>query len=360
MDDSAEMSSGRGDSGGESPTGCAQVRHGRRAWKVDVQARVVQLGVELDQLELRTSWLGGLPPDSRTLIAASAKRELVEACEVLHRRPGAVRAFFPGDDIEIAYSHVHSAEVYLSRLQTLQELRARAPYLAAKARSLLPDKSKRRKRIEDLAAPDGNIELLAPGVYELAFTQALKNLYEMGDQRYSQLRTFRNNLRLVGILLSIIVAGLVIIGNRAPDAVPLCFSPQDATQPDDVVQACPTHEERLVDTDTTRDATIVGDDSADRHGPREDDVLRVAYFSSLAASSGALGCDSFRLPSSTHNLPLYSFLFKLPVGAITAVGGLILITGQIVPGLSALDTQGQSPRLRPAARICATSLYPIS
>ena len=38
---------------------------------------------------------------------------------------------------------------------------------------------------------------------------------------------------------------------------------------------------------------------------------------------------------------MWTFLFKLPAGALTALGGLILVGGEIVPGLSALDTQGQ-------------------
>jgi hypothetical protein len=60
------------------------------------------------------------------------------------------------------------------------------------------------------------------------------------------------------------------------------------------------------------------------------------------ALSGALAAKSFRPPPNTpYNLPLYSFLFKLPVGALTAVSGLILISGEVIPGLSALDTQGQ-------------------
>jgi hypothetical protein len=32
---------------------------------------------------------------------------------------------------------------------------------------------------------------------------------------------------------------------------------------------------------------------------------------------------------------------KLPAGALTAIGGLVLIHGQFIPGLTDLDTQGQ-------------------
>jgi hypothetical protein len=32
---------------------------------------------------------------------------------------------------------------------------------------------------------------------------------------------------------------------------------------------------------------------------------------------------------------------KLPAGALTAIGGLVLIHGQFIPGLSDLDSQGQ-------------------
>jgi hypothetical protein len=334
MDDQPDKSIDRRDSGDEPSLRCSKVPLGSRAWKVDVQARIVQLGVELDRLSQQKT-------SSQDAIVVAAKQQLREACEVLGR-PDTFRSFLTGNNIDIAYRHVHAAEIYLSRLLAPPELLVRAPYLAAKARSVLPAHSLRRKHIEALAQP-ANEDPYPKGEYKLAFVEAMENLYEIGDQRYGQLRRFRNNLRLVGILLSVIVIVLVFIGQSAPDAIPLCFRPAGATQSDDVVQACPTSEERLAEAENTRDATIIGQNGADADGASDDDVLVVVLLGMVGgALSGALAAKSFRPPPNVpYNLPLYSFLFKLPVGALTALGGLILLTGEIVPGLSALDTQGQ-------------------
>jgi hypothetical protein len=343
MDDQANRGSDPGDSAGEPPLTCSEVPHGSRAWKIDVQARIVQMGVELEQLAQRrmgsSDWWSH---DSWDAIVQAARRELDQACAVL-RKKDTLRSFFTGNNIDIAYSHIHAAGVYVSRLQTQEELLARAPYLAAKARSLLPAHSQRREVIEALVEPKEHVDLYHPGAYELAFVQALENLQEIGDQRYSQLRRFRNNLRLVGVLLLVIVAALVVIGYLAPDAIPLCFRPQGAAQMGDVVEACPTSEERLGETASTRDASILGSNGNATDGAEDDDVLVVVLLGIVGgALSGALAAKSFRPPPNTpYNLPLYSFLFKLPVGALTALGGLILLTGEIVPGLSALDSQGQ-------------------
>jgi hypothetical protein len=331
------------DAPGDPPPRCSELPRHSRAWKVDIQARVIQLDVELDQLAQRKTSSPTLSPNDRQDdIVLAARRELDEACKVLSKK-NTIRSLFRNNNVEIAYIHVHAAEVYRDRLLTQPELQARAPYLAAKAKSLLPPHSQRRDLIEALADPTGRVELYPPGAYELAFAQARHNLYEIGDQRYSQLRRFRNNLIAAGLLLSVVVVLLVVIGRVAPDALPLCFRPQGATEPGDVVTACPTQEERLAEADTSRDATILGDDSTDSQGPRDDDVLVVVLLGIVGgALSGALAAKSFRPPPNTpYNLPLYSFLFKLPVGALTAVSGLILISGEVIPGLSALDTQGQ-------------------
>ena len=45
--------------------------------------------------------------------------------------------------------------------------------------------------------------------------------------------------------------------------------------------------------------------------------------------------------SEPHGLPVALALLKLPIGALTAVLGLLLMRGELLPGLSALDSSGQ-------------------
>ena len=63
--------------------------------------------------------------------------------------------------------------------------------------------------------------------------------------------------------------------------------------------------------------------------------LTAAAIAAAAAIRGIEGS------SERYGLPVALAALKLPTGAITAFLGLLLIRGQFVPGLSALDTPGQ-------------------
>jgi hypothetical protein len=60
-----------------------------------------------------------------------------------------------------------------------------------------------------------------------------------------------------------------------------------------------------------------------------------------AAVAAAAALRSIRGSSEPYGLPIALALLKLPLGALTAVLGLLLMRGQFVPGLTALDTTGQ-------------------
>jgi hypothetical protein len=57
--------------------------------------------------------------------------------------------------------------------------------------------------------------------------------------------------------------------------------------------------------------------------------------------AAAAALRSARGSSETFGLPVALAALKLPMGAITAVLGLLLMRGQFIPGLSALDTSAQ-------------------
>ena len=75
-------------------------------------------------------------------------------------------------------------------------------------------------------------------------------------------------------------------------------------------------------------------------GPR--DLLTVELVGLTAAAvAAAPALRGSRGSSEPHNLPVALAALKLPTGAITAFLGLLLMRGQFVPGLSALDTSAQ-------------------
>jgi hypothetical protein len=60
-----------------------------------------------------------------------------------------------------------------------------------------------------------------------------------------------------------------------------------------------------------------------------------------AAVASAATLRQLRGTSVPYSIPLALALLKLPTGALTAVLGLLLMRGEFIPGLSALDTSAQ-------------------
>jgi len=60
-----------------------------------------------------------------------------------------------------------------------------------------------------------------------------------------------------------------------------------------------------------------------------------------AAVAAAAAIRGLKGSSERYGLPVALAALKLPTGAITAFLGLLLMRGQFVPGLSALDTSAQ-------------------
>jgi hypothetical protein len=60
-----------------------------------------------------------------------------------------------------------------------------------------------------------------------------------------------------------------------------------------------------------------------------------------AAVAAAFALRKIRGSSVPYGLPVALAILKLPLGALTAVLGILLMRGQFVPGLSDLDTSAQ-------------------
>ena len=60
-----------------------------------------------------------------------------------------------------------------------------------------------------------------------------------------------------------------------------------------------------------------------------------------AAVAAAAAIRNIKGSSERYGLPLALAALKLPTGAVTAVLGLLLMRGQFIPGLNALDTTAQ-------------------
>lgn len=108
----------------------------------------------------------------------------------------------------------------------------------------------------------------------------------------------------------------------------MCFHPDDKV-------VCPTAENPVARDVLDIDATV-----ARTASPWD---LPMAELVGLiaAAVAAAVSLRAIKGTSTPYGLPVALALLKLPTGALTAFLGLLLMRGQFVPGLSALDSSAQ-------------------
>jgi hypothetical protein len=258
-----------------------------------------------------------------------------------------------GGHIDSAFRELHAAEVIAASLLSRAQLRARGPDLLVKYSNCLadendprlrglkelvnargagvrtasqesrPEKSTAKDSTEARASLRRRLVRLVDGKTSLAndvqvYSAALRSTYDILDQKHSALRLFRNALLLATLLLSVFVFTLCIITAQTPSLLPLCFTPESTW-------VC---------------ATSAGSGLPPR--PSGGDIALIAFFGLLgAAVSSALAVSQLPRSKESHTISYALALFKLPLGSLTAIAGVLLVHGRFVPGLSELDTQPQ-------------------
>ncbi|MDQ4006484.1 MAG: hypothetical protein M3211_00130 [Actinomycetota bacterium] len=152
-----------------------------------------------------------------------------------------------------------------------------------------------------------------------AIGEALRVAFSEQDEQYARVRSFRNLLLWCFFGLIALSVALAVIGWIDPNHLPLCFYDEDNDNADLV--SCPLGKDR---------------------GATSADAALVEFLGSVGGGVAAVVAIR-RLQGTTtpFGVPLMLALIKLPLGAITALAGLLLIHGRFVPGLSILDTRGQ-------------------
>lgn len=152
-----------------------------------------------------------------------------------------------------------------------------------------------------------------------------------------RLRSFRNILTATIIGLTLLAISMAIFGWFFPMRVPLCFQP--SLESGETVIVCPTAFSNRIPPEAQPGPVLIYRIS---EAVRPWDHLTVELVGLTAAAVVAtIRIRSIRGSSEAPDLPLLLALLKLPMGAITALLGLLLIRGQFIPGLSALDSPAQ-------------------
>jgi hypothetical protein len=273
-----------------------------------------------------------------------------------------------GASIDTIETNLHAAVCLLLRYMPLQSLRGWLPELSALIQAHLPAHDPRRTAVEEIlqgihdekkyeppaaSAPAGQVPLgqeplpaedpsrteAREGARSLlekrnldeskreALVTATHAALEAQEQEYVRVRSFRNIVYGVTACLALLAVMLGAIMAVSPTLAPLCF--QAETQ-----IVCPTGSEpKPAPLDT---AGVLGRlvSSADYF------VIELVGLTS-AAVAAAMSLRQLRGTSIPYSIPLALSLLKLPTGALTAVLGLLLMRGEFIPGLSALDTSAQ-------------------
>jgi hypothetical protein len=286
-------------------------RRRRKVWVHHVVVSVRMLQTRLEIAEAR-----GLGPDQQA--AAHGVRRLLDkardAANGVDPKPGPLSDWWSGALVEAAYQNLHGAKVEMVEVLDEADLSAEIPEIAARAHQALHRDDPRRRSVEGL----GRRPLALQRAY---LRHALQDCYDAMDRQHERLRSFRNIVLVLAMFITVLVGITMIAVWGKPSILPLCF-PANGGDPNSILLNCPTG--KNVATESPGDILVVG--------------MLGLLGGALAAT---MSIRNLRGTSSPYDVPVALAFLKVPLGAFTAILGLVAIQGEFIPGLSSLDSQQQ-------------------
>ncbi len=294
-------------------------RHGGRSWSQEVETTVLALMTKVKVIRgrpllqrvheaERTAILDGV----EVLLGAALNAARGEDPEYRN-----LRSWWRGTSIEAAFRKSHQAEADLARLYEDHEVAAEEQAAVARLDLAL-------NRDDPMRIEAGRLITLPHGPEKRALLSKIIEIgHEGADGSHARLRNFRNILLTASWCIAALVFVFSLVVFLQPEAVPFCFEPGANLGTGDVEVACPS-----------------GDGS--EQVPNRLDVVVVGLLGLLGGSlSAAVSIRNLRGTATPYDVPIALALLKVPAGALTALGALIAIQGEFIPGLSALDSQEQ-------------------
>jgi hypothetical protein len=261
--------------------------------------------------------------------------------------------------LERAISNLDAAQADLLQLAPAAYLLGQIPSLLNEVQRHLPRTDPRRQEFERIAMqlgvhpPD---RPPAPGVLPLTSAEKLtivdlersrivsiaRGANSAGLREQLRVRSFRTVLVVSAGVMALLAVLLGLLGWISPATLPLCFQPEQGGQ---IVVICPTGQSGAVPAASSSSVPGASQPQIDllvNRTVRPADIAMVEVIGLIAASvASAAALRRIRGSAEPNALPVALALLKLPIGALTAVLGLLLMRGEFLPGLSALDTSGQ-------------------
>lgn len=293
----------------------------RSTWREQALTRV-------DELRTTLAWIEAQTAEPRLLAGIRENLAVAESAASAGTRSRLRRllsSLNPQGDLERALGHLDAAEVGLLQVAPESYVRGQVRVLVAKVRRLpvgdvrrgVVEELSRRPRGEELTASDRSALL---GAVQAANADARRDL--------NRTRSLRNVVAFSAILLTVLAAGLALLGGVRPELLPVCYVPGDAvvcpTSTAPVPFGSPYMDEAVRRTAAPADLAIV--------------ELAGLFGAALAAVAALRRFSGVSIP---YNPVIGLSLLKLPTGAISAVLGLLLIRGQFIPGFGDLDSPEQ-------------------
>ncbi|MEU6549341.1 hypothetical protein ABZ915_03495 [Streptomyces sp. NPDC046915] len=284
------------------------------SWFQRTNAHVAHLQGQLNKfLKMREAAPGGISaPDIE--VVKKIRTHLEAARNALRRR--GVKGWFwrmSGASADRALANMHEAEVALLRIAPDEELPNKRLYVLSHARLHLPKDDVCLQHLEAAEkAPAGELRELA------AIT--LHSAYQAEEAERARVRSFIRIVVVAAGALGVMAVGLgVWAALDLAVAQRFCFPPdKNATGPD-AVMACP-----------------LGD------APTSGSVFFLEFIGMCAAAiAGAVSLRDVRGTSGPYHVATGLIVLRLPVGALVAAAGLLLMSGEFFPGLTSLNTSTQ-------------------
>jgi hypothetical protein len=235
-----------------------------------------------------------------------------------------------GASVERVTSHLDAVDADLLRLAPPSYVFGQLPGLLERVSKCMPKDDLRRARLEALVAHPTTTKLTG---YDRDLIVAARDATAVeARHEVTRLRSFKKVLLVTAAVLAIGVVAIAVFAFIWPDKVPMCFNPDGSI-------VCTTSTSPVGQASTVNPSQI---DAAMRKAASGWDVAVVLGVGLLAAAlAAAASLRGIKGTSTPFSLPVALALLKLPTGAMTAILGLVLMRGEFIPGLSALDSSGQ-------------------
>jgi hypothetical protein len=273
---------------------------------------VIDLAVEVD-------CLAGSPTVCQRRLT-EAKRRLAVAAQIIEK-PARPWSAWTGVDVERAWINVHAVEVTLIRLSPATTVAAKLPDIIADAQQVLRPSDPRLQRVCEYSGAQS----LDDGARE-PIAEIVSAIHSATANEHVRARSFRNILLAATIALTVFSVAFAVLGSVYPVVVNLCApavpatsaQPASGSEPGLAAPTCPSG----------------------RANPTGTDVWVVELLGLFSASLiGSVAIRKMRGTSTPYAVPMASLVVKLPTGALTAVGGLLLIrAGVLGPAVAASAT----------------------